>query len=85
VTTKRPLKLPVVLNQNEVASLIDNLEPPFWLMATLLYLLRANAALFIGRTLPTAWAASGCRKPSNANTPTPHGNGPGNTSSPPPF
>jgi integron integrase len=34
---KRPRKLPVVLTQEEVARLLDALEPPFWLMATLLY------------------------------------------------
>jgi integrase len=34
---KRPRKLPVVLTQNEVARLLNALEPPFWLMATLLY------------------------------------------------
>jgi integrase len=35
--TKRPRKLPVVLTQDEVARLIETLEQPFWLMATLLY------------------------------------------------
>jgi integrase len=34
---KRPRKLPVVLTPPEVARLLDALEPPFWLMATLLY------------------------------------------------
>jgi len=34
---KRPRKLPVVLTREEVARLLDILEPPFWLMATLLY------------------------------------------------
>jgi integron integrase len=34
---KRPRKLPVVLTQEEVARLLDALEPPFWLMARLLY------------------------------------------------
>jgi integrase len=34
---KRPRKLPVVLTSQEVARLLDALEPPFLLMATLLY------------------------------------------------
>src|SRR4029450_12859943 len=34
---KRPRKLPVVLTQDEVARLIETLEQPFWLMATLPY------------------------------------------------
>jgi integron integrase len=34
---KRPRKLPVVLTQEEVGRLLDALEPPFWLMGTLLY------------------------------------------------
>ena len=34
---KRPSKLPVVLTPQEVARLLDALEAPFWLMATMLY------------------------------------------------
>jgi integrase len=34
---KRPRKLPAVLTRDEVARLIETLEQPFWLMATLLY------------------------------------------------
>ena len=34
---KRPRKLPVVLTKDEVASLLEALEPEFWLMAMLLY------------------------------------------------
>jgi integron integrase len=34
---KRPRKLPVVLTKDEVSRLLYALEPPFWLMGTLLY------------------------------------------------
>jgi integron integrase len=34
---KRPRRLPVVLTQDEVAQLLDALDPPYWLMGALLY------------------------------------------------
>ena len=37
VRAQRPLRLPVVLSREEVASLLSRLRGPVWLMASLLY------------------------------------------------
>ncbi|MDQ3488531.1 MAG: hypothetical protein M3468_12475 [Acidobacteriota bacterium] len=37
VRAQRPVRLPVVLSREEVASLLSNLSGPVWLMASLMY------------------------------------------------